>query len=97
MTGLAWLDELNARYGVTKIEPVFSQTLDPHTIQRRYPQRTKRAPPGATIPSLAYVYKLTLQQDTDLRQAIADYSAQPDVTYAQPNYLATTQGSGPMP
>jgi len=70
MTGLAWLDTLNARYGVTKIEPLF-----PHQ-------------PPAT---LQHIYKLTMRNGTDVTRAAAGYERQPDVLYAQPDYLATTQ------
>ena len=93
-TGLVWLDTLNARYGVTTIEPLFAHHPDLEAIKRKYPQRTKRAPPGAQVPSLKHIYKLTLQKDADVLQAVADYHAQPEVEYAQPNYLATIQGKG---
>ena len=96
-TGLAWLDTLNARYGVTKIEPVFAHQPDAELMKRKYPQRTRRAPLDTEIPTLKYVYKLTLHPDANLRQAAADYGAQPDVEYAQPNYLATFQGGGSLP
>ena len=92
-TGLAWFDGLNARYGVRAIQPVFTHQPDVEEIRRRFPQRSRRAPPNtnAQTPSLAYVYQLTLRHDADIPQAAAAYAAHSDVEYAQPNYLATTQ------
>lgn len=92
-TGLAWLDALNHRYGVTKIEPVFPNQPDPEAIKRKYPQRARRAPPGAVAPNLAHIYKLTLRKDADILNAAVDYGLARDVEYAEPNYVVTTQGA----
>ena len=91
-TGLDWLDRLNTRYGVTKIDPVFSHHQDIEAIKRKFPERSKRAPPGAAAPSLKYIYKLTLLPSAPIPQAASDYARQPGVEYAQPNYLVTIQG-----
>lgn len=95
-TGIGWFDALNARYGVTNIEGVFEHAFDLDTIRERFPERARRAPwNDPEPPSLRYVYKLTLRPEIDVRQAVADYAAQPDVLYAEPNYLATTQPAKP--
>lgn len=93
-SGLAWLEALNTRYGVTTIAPLFPHQSDVEEIKRKYPERARRAPGGAPLPPLNYVYKLTLAPDADVLHAAADYGAQPDVEYAQPDYLATTQQGG---
>ena len=90
-TGLPGLDALNRRYGVTAIEPVFAHQPDLDEIRRKYPERSRRAPPDATIPSLTHIYKLTMRRDADIPRAAADYGGSPDVEYAQPNALATIQ------
>lgn len=90
-TGLAWFDTLTQRYGVTKVEPVFPQQPDFETITQKYPQRARRAPPGATAVNLQYIYKLTLRQDAGIEHAATDYAHHADVEYAQPNYLAEIQ------
>jgi hypothetical protein len=90
-TGLAWLDALNATYGVSVIEPVFRHQADPEEIREKYPERARRASPGVTIPSLRYIYQLTVRADADIRQAVAEFSQQPAVIYAEPNYVATIQ------
>ena len=95
-TGLAWFDALNQRYGVRQLAPLFPDQRDIEDIRRKYPERARRAPPNATAPSLQYIYKLTMPQDADILQAAADYAKQPDVEYAQPNYLATTSSPGAL-
>jgi len=96
-TGLAWFDQLNERYGVTKVEPLFTYQADTEDIKRKFPERTKRAPPGAEVPTLRYVYTLTMSRDANVLQAASDYTAQPDVEYAEPNYIATIQESANSP
>ncbi len=95
--GLAWFDELNARYGVHSIGPVFTTVVDIDAIRRKYPERARRATPDAQDPHLKYIYKLTLRAATDILKAAADYASHPDVEYAHPNYLATTQHDAPVP
>lgn len=94
-TGLVWLDALNGRYGVTAIAPLFANQPSLEEIQRKYPVRARRAPPGATSPSLRYIYKVTMRRDADVEHAALEYGQQPDVEYAQPNYLATVQHESP--
>ena len=94
-TGLAWFDELNARYEVSAIQPVFAQQPDIEAIKRKYPERSRRAPPDAKIPSLKYVYKLTLRHGANVLQAAQNYAAHSEVEYAEPNYLATVQTGTP--
>ncbi len=90
-TTLPWLDTLNRRFGVTRIEPLLHQHADPEELARKYPQRARRAPAGTPVPSLRHVYKLMLPPEADISEAIAAYSAQPDIEYAHPNYLVTVQ------
>ena len=90
-TELPWLDALNRRYGVSAIEPVFAHQPDLDEIKRKYPERSRRAPPDARPPNLKYIYKLTMRHDVDVIQAAADYAKQPDVEYAEPNAIATIQ------
>ena len=92
-TGLAWLDALNLRYGVSAIAPVFRHHLDSEAIKRKYPERARRAPPGAKIPSLKHIYTFQMRAGTDILLAVEHYERHPGVEYAQPNYLATTQGA----
>ena len=90
-TGLARFDALNTRYGVRAIEPLFSHTPGVEEIRRKYPERSRRAPPGVQTPSLRYLYKLTMRHEVNVLQAAQDYAANPELEYAQPNHLATIQ------
>jgi len=92
-TGLAWFDALAEQYTMTHITPLFRRIADPETLRQRYPERARRAPPGAQSPDLRYIYKLTFQPNTDLRAAMRAFARESDVVYAEPNYIATTQTS----
>lgn len=88
-TGLAWLDTLNAEYGVTAIERLFRHQQDPDVIKERFPERARRAPPGITPPTLRYTYTFTLGQEVNVPQAAAAYAEHEAVEYAEPNFIAT--------
>lgn len=77
--GIAWLDALNFRYGVSDLRPVF------------------RVPPGAEVAALRYVYVLALRANTPVLQAAQDYAESPEVIYAQPKCLTSTQGGNSLP
>jgi len=89
-TGVLWFDALAAQYGITEIRPLFRPLADPEAIARQFPERARRAPPGATVPDLRYIYHLTFQGDTETLEVVSAFANQPDVVYAEPNYIATT-------
>jgi hypothetical protein len=92
-TGLSWFDALNRQHGVTAIKPLFANQPSPEEIKRKYPVRSRRAPPGAKATSLKHIYQLTMRVDVDIEQAARAYAAHVYVEYAQPNYLSTIQQS----
>src|SRR5205823_4313371 len=53
----------------------------------RFPARAGRIPKGATVPDLSNVYVLDLPSGSDVAAAAARYAADPDVIYAQPDYV----------
>lgn len=55
-------------------------------IRQEFPSRSLRAAPGSTIPDLSHVYLLELPKEADILAAVAEFSADPHVLYAQPNY-----------
>lgn len=91
VTSIESLDRLLAQYGVTAIEPVFSHAQDPESIKAKYPERSKRIPPGAEVPDLSRTYLVHFSADVDAMEAASALSQDPHVEYAQPNYLATIQ------
>jgi subtilisin family serine protease len=52
-------------------------------------QRLKRAPAGAKVPELDRIYKLTVQLEPgqSLEDAVEEYNNDPDVEYAELNYI----------
>jgi subtilisin family serine protease len=55
-------------------------------IGDRFPLRARRAAANARMPDLSTVYKITVPDDTDIKQVAAEYAADPSVEYAEPNY-----------
>ncbi|MEE9369934.1 MAG: S8 family serine peptidase, partial [Sedimentisphaerales bacterium] len=100
------LDQLNARYAVREIKPLFKnfrhrcqqlkalqakdKTLltqkENHTLSR-----FKRARKEAKVPELDRIYKLKLELDENqtLQDVVAAYNNEPDVEYAELNYIVS--------
>lgn len=70
-TGFASIDRLNRRFGVRRVEPVFTTLPTP-----------ANAPYG-----LERIYKLSAPPQTDLDAMLAAYQADPNVEYAEPNAI----------
>lgn len=60
-------------------------------IRREFGHRTERAPDGSSLPDLAHIYLLKLKRSADVRAAAADFSSDPHVGYAHPNFRLRTQ------
>jgi hypothetical protein len=89
MTGLASLDTLMTTYGVRAIEPVFAHAPSPEAIKEKFPQRARRAPPGAALPDLGRHYRLVMNPVVPVEQAVAAFRADPGVESASPNYTVS--------
>lgn len=72
-TGIASLDQLNQRYAVQQISPVFTQVDLVDSIATQY--------------GLAGVFKLTVPAGTDIFAMIAEYQRDPAIAYAEPNLV----------
>ncbi len=59
--------------------------------ERRILKRLKRAPKGAKVPDLDRIYKLEveLEKGQSLEDVVAAYNADPDVEYAELNYIVS--------
>lgn len=101
LTGLASLDAVLASVRAESIEPIFPSERDIEAIKKKFPQRTKRAPPrapGIAEPALSNYYKVMLKPGADVQRAVAALAADPNVESAQLDYLATIQSTTePMP
>jgi parallel beta-helix repeat protein len=100
------LDELNARYRVKKIEPLFKnfkkkrqQLIDllkkDKTLlskkEKHLLRRLKRATKVAKVPDLSNIYKIQLELEhrLSLKEVVAAYNNDPDVEYAELNYIVS--------
>ena len=99
VTGRDSLDRLNRALGIRDAYPLFLQEHELDADRRaayrhridgglaRFPARAGRIPKGATVPDLSNVYVLDLPSGSDVAAAAARYAADPDVIYAQPDYV----------
>jgi subtilisin family serine protease len=58
--------------------------------RRRFPKRAARAPRVQETPDLENIFVFQLAGSTDILQAIAELAAQPEVVFAEPNFLYHT-------
>jgi hypothetical protein len=84
-TGISSLDQLNQRYGVQMVTPLFTGIAAHDTVAERH--------------GLEGIFKLRVPAGTDIFAMIAEYQLDPAVAYAEPNrvyslldttFLATT-------
>lgn len=100
------LDELNARYRVTRITPLFKNfekkrqrvtallKKDKSLLsekEKHIIRRLERSPKGATVPDLSSIYKIQLELEEwqSLEEVVAAYNQDPDVEYAEINYIVS--------
>ena len=83
-TGLISLDKLTQKWQVTDIEKVFKNE------EKRTETKTIMTYTGEIIevPQLFNIYKLKFSEKTDVKEVIADFEKNPNVNYAEPNYIA---------
>ncbi len=103
-TGLSSIDSLNTKHKVKKIDPVFKKLKQrqlrtgmtyqaiTEEIKNKFPQRAARAPRDAKAPNLANIYKLTSEdKNTNILAICEEYKKDPNVEYAEPNYIVKVQ------
>jgi hypothetical protein len=63
--------------------------------ERRIVNRLKRAPKDARVPDLSRIYKLELELKAgqSLEEAVAEYNSNPDIEYAELNYIVKITAS----
>jgi len=104
----ARLDSLLARVGAVSVERVHRPLSDqrgklPNTTRaraevtaRRFAARRARAPLAGPIPDLENVYRVRLAEGSDVLAALAQVASDPDVLYAEPNFLVAIDAT-PLP
>ncbi|MDD5530203.1 MAG: S8 family serine peptidase [bacterium] len=82
-TGIESIDKLASKYGIKEANELFKNYKPVKSIREVIIQ-------GKTVkvPSLANIYKLTLDENADVLKAVKDYSNMPGVVYAEPDYIA---------
>ncbi|MFH1777297.1 MAG: S8 family serine peptidase [Candidatus Omnitrophota bacterium] len=103
-TGISSIDNLNYKHKVKKIAPVFkalkkkmmstgmSMTAYNEEIKAKFPKRAARAPKDKKVPNLTNIYKLTMEdKDANILAICEQYKKDPNVEYAEPNYIAMIQ------
>jgi len=83
-TGISQVDAILQKYQVTEMEKVFK------TAQKRKVAKTIKTHKGETIEvqQLFNIYKLKFAKDTDAKKVAEDFEKNPDIEYAEPNYIA---------
>ncbi|MCK4819267.1 hypothetical protein KA005_26080, partial [bacterium] len=98
----ASLDKLNKKYKVKEFKQIFPnfkknqkrlEALKKKDVslltkkEKHLLKRLKRGPKDAKTPALDRIYKLELEEGQSVEEAVAEYSQDPNVEYAQPNYI----------
>ncbi|MCH8274887.1 MAG: S8 family serine peptidase, partial [Armatimonadetes bacterium] len=103
LTGSDRLDNLNLWFGVESARALFIERKGLSTAaarakwerrvadtKARFPERTARGDPDAPIPDLSNVFVLEFTTPGDVIAVAEAYAADPDVDYAEPNYIFTS-------
>jgi parallel beta-helix repeat protein len=100
------LDELNARYKLREIKPLFKnfrhKRQQLRALQRKNEallnvrekwiiKRLRRAPRNTIVPDLGRIYKLQIKPEKgqSLQETVAAFNSNPDVEYAELNYIVS--------
>lgn len=107
VTGTDTIDNLNQKHKIKNIKRVFEDletkgkakgkdfitaSEDAQEAAKEFPQRQKRAPEDTETPDLENIYLLEAgDAGTDILAMAEEYKGDPDVVYAEPNYICTVQ------
>jgi len=58
-------------------------------------KRLQRAPKNARIPDLDRIYKIDLEEGQSVEEAVSEYKQDPNVEYAEPNYIFSINNTEP--
>ena len=60
------------------------------SIRQRFPKRADRIPEAVEIPYLNHIYRVEFEEAVNVMEAGRTFAEDPDIEYAEPNYLAHT-------
>ncbi len=87
ITGIPSLDILHKRFEVSQMQSILQGSKMPRAD---LPEKAKQM-----RKSLQRIYKIKLGKGTDVLQAMAEYQNDPNIEFAEPNYLQYTQATQP--
>ncbi len=89
-TEISSLDKLNEKFKVSEMERVFKGVKEPQTFSY-----SKQKASYVSVPDLFPIFKVTFSKDVDVMQAVNAYKSDPNVQWAEPNYIVYSQGLTP--
>jgi len=80
VTGRASLDKLHKKFGVKKMQRI---------IKNAGKKRKRKLSAGAEqkLKGLQRIYKIKIKKGNDVRETVSEYENDPNVEYAEPNYI----------
>jgi hypothetical protein len=96
---IASLELLNRKYQMTEILPAFpgihhlmerkgkTFTALASELKQKFPKRSRWSPKGAKIPDLSRIYLFKVASGVDSFEISQEYAKNPNVEYAEPNYV----------
>ncbi|MCK4501259.1 hypothetical protein KAU11_12235 [Candidatus Babeliales bacterium] len=85
VTGIKSIDNLNKKHKAILIKKVFKKAKKP-----KIPYLITKTGKKRFIPDLSSIYKITLPKDADILSIIEEYKKDPNIEYAEPNYIYQT-------
>ncbi|MCK4352576.1 S8 family serine peptidase [candidate division WOR-3 bacterium] len=89
VTAISTIDELNKKYGVKEADRLFRDDVSREFIPRKVIIKGQ----AVKVPSLSNIYKLKLDENADIFSAVREYKSNPNVIYAEPDYIAYACGT----
>ncbi|MBI4649966.1 S8 family serine peptidase, partial [Candidatus Desantisbacteria bacterium] len=97
IASISSLSTLNKKYKVKKIVPLFkslktsSKIINSEEkakeIKNKFAKRSHRQLKLDKVPKLEHIYTLSLDKEIDVKNAALEYSKDPNIEYAEPNYI----------
>ena len=85
-----YLNALNQKYGLVKISKPHKDPRSIEEIIQKYPERAKRMPKKYKTPNIRPTYVFEFKnKNVNVLTMCAEYAKDPDVKYAEPDYLMT--------
>ncbi len=83
--GVESIDSLNKRHNVRAMKRVFTSVK-----ARILNSQTRSKEQAKKLPGLSTIYLLNVAKDADIPSVVAEYQRDPNVVYAEPNYIYRT-------